>query len=86
MSQPLSQLTDEERLTAGLDPLTRRNLILLPPQDQEVMQQVGISKTNLDGPVRVWINDSFRQPKKMPKLPRGSIKPTTTWKQLVSML
>lgn len=79
-------LAGELRLIAGLDPLTKRDLVQLPPRNAETMQQVGISKTNLDGPVRSWINASFREPNNLkPPLKSGSITPATRWEQLKTM-
>lgn len=82
----LNSLSDEELLCAGLDPLTRRDLIKQRPDGSETMQQIGISETNLDGPVRSWINARFRKPRDKPVLTRGAIKGSTTWAQLLALL
>jgi hypothetical protein len=82
----LQGLTDEQRLIAGLDPLTSRDLASNPPGPAETMQQIGISKTNLDIVVRSFINRSFRTPRGESSLVPGSIKSTTTWTQLLGML
>lgn len=79
-------LSDEQILAIALDPLTRRDLIDAPPGDGETMQQIGISATNLDGPVRSWINKRFRQPRDLSLLTRGKIKSDTTWSKLVKVL
>lgn len=79
----LQQLSNEERLRAGLDPLTARDLIIQAPQPTETMQAIGISKTNLDLPVRRWINRSFREPNGWPPLKKGALKPATTWSELL---
>ncbi len=86
MAIKLSQLSDEQILTLALDPLTRRDLINLPPAQTETMQQVGVSKTNLDGPVRSWVNERFRKPRGKKQLKRGAISPATKWSQLLGML
>ena len=83
---PLSTLTDEELVRAALDPLTRRNLIEQPPAAAETMQQVGVSATNLDGPVRSWVNGRFRGPRGLSLLTRGTIKSETKWSQLLELL
>ena len=83
---PLLELTDSELVRAALDPLTRRDLIASPPRDAESMQQIGISATNLDGPVRSWINGRFRGPRNLRVLTRGAIKPETTWSKLLKFL
>lgn len=82
----IEQLSDEDLVRAGLDPLTRRDLIAHPPQPAETMQQIGISDTNLDGPVRSWINGRFRKPRGKAVLTRGAIKGSTTWAQLLGFL
>lgn len=82
----LSELTDEQLLIAGLDPLTKRDLIASPPAAGETMQKVGISKTRLDGPVRSWLNARFRRPRKLPALTRGAIKVSTKWSQLLDLV
>lgn len=82
----LSVLSDEELLRVALDPLTRRDLIGQAPTDQETMQQIGISATNLDGPVRSWINGRFRKPRSLTVLTRGKIKSDMTWSKLVKLL
>lgn len=82
----LQGLTDEQRLVAGLDPLTFRDLATNPPASSETMQQIGISKTNLDTVVRSFVNRSFRQPSGKPQLAPGSIKTSTTWTQLLGLL
>jgi len=81
----LTALSTEQRLIAGLDPLTSRNLITMPPGASETMQQIGISKTNLDTVVRGFVNRSFRQPTGKPLLPPGAIVSSTTWTQLLGM-
>lgn len=86
MAIKLSQLSDEQILILALDPLTRRDLINLPPAQSETMQHVGVSKTNLDGPVRRWINERFRKPRGKKQLTRGAISPGTKWSQLLGML
>lgn len=83
---PLFTLTDEELVRAALDPLTRRDLIEQPPAVGETMQQLGVSATNLDGPVRSWINGRFRGPRGLSLLTRGKIKSETKWSQLVQLL
>lgn len=80
----LQQLSNEEKLRAGLDPLTARDLIAQAPQAHETMQAIGISKTNLDLPVRRWINRSFRAPNDWVPLKKGALKPATKWSELVA--
>lgn len=80
---PLKKLTDKEALTAGIDTMTDRDLKTSPPADDETMQQLGLSKTNLDLPIRRWINRRFRSPKSKAVFVKGTFKTTTTWKQLV---
>ena len=82
----LAALSNEDRLRAGLDPLTRRDLVVDPPRANETMQQVGVSSTNLDGPVRSWINRAFREPKGLTLLTRGAITTATIWQALVAMM
>lgn len=82
----LMALTNSEFVRAALDPLTRRDLIARPPRDAENMQQIGISATNLDGPVRSWINGRFRRPNNLWLLTRGAIKADTTWSNLLKLL
>lgn len=79
----IQNLTDVEALTAGIDIMTDRDLKATPPADAETMQQLGISKTNLDLPVRRWINRRFRKPAGKAVFPKGTFKTSTTWKQLV---
>jgi len=81
----LVALNDEHRLIAGLDPLTFRDLVTNPPAGSETMQQIGISKTNLDTVVRGFVNQAFRQPTGKSMLPPGAITPSTTWTQLLGM-
>jgi hypothetical protein len=86
MAVELSQLSDEQILLVALDPLTRRDLINLPPSPTETMQHVGLGKTKLDGPIRSWINARFRKPRGRKPLKRGAISSGTTWSKLLSML
>lgn len=86
MAISLLSLSNEQLLIAGLDALTARDLISQPPAAVETMQHIGISKTNLDGPVRSWVNKRFRANSGKQPLRRGAIKPSTRWAQLLTML
>src|SRR5262245_48054363 len=81
----LASLNDEQRLIAGLDPLTHRKLAENPPAPSETMQDIGISATNLDTVVRSWINRAFRAPRGLPPLISGDIKSGTKWSKLLEM-
>ena len=61
-------------LVTGLDPFTKRDLIVKPPKDNETMQGLGIGATNLDRFVRPWINRRFRKALGKPYLLSGDIK------------
>lgn len=82
----LDALTDEQRLIAGLDPFTPRDLANNPPAPSENMQRIGIGATNLNTFVRGFINRSFRVPTNKPPLPPGSIKVSNTWADLLKLL
>ncbi len=82
----LGALTEEQRLIAGLDPFTVRDLARNPPGAAENMQRIGISATNLDTFVRGFINRTFRRPRNKPVLVPGAIKMTATWADLLKLL
>jgi hypothetical protein len=86
MPKDLAGLSDALRLIAGLDPLTKRNLAVDPPAAAETFVHIGISATNLDGPVRSWINNSFRIPRRKPVLIQGAIKPSMTWADFLKLV
>jgi len=86
MPENLLQLSDKLRLIAGLDPLTKRDLAVNPPADTETFVHIGISATNLDGPVRSWINNSFRVPRHKAVLTPGAIKPSLNWADFLRLV
>jgi hypothetical protein len=76
----LDALTDEEALITGLAVFVKaRDLHKNPPKDGETLQALGISATNLDVPVRAWINAKFRKPRGWPLFARGDLTTDTTW-------
>ncbi len=79
----VQNLSESEALLAGIDTITNRDLKVVPPQNAETMQELGISKTNLDLPIRRWINRRFREPVGKSIFPKGTFKTSTTWKQLI---
>lgn len=83
--ETFADLTDEELLIAGLDPLTHRELKKSPPGSHETMADIGISPTNLDTVVRTWINREFREPRGKPPLASGAIKSSTKWPKFLDL-
>lgn len=78
---PLTTLTDEEALIAGVDVFAKsRDLKEFPPKDPESMTEIGLSKTMLDAPVRAWVNARFRKPNGWDLLKSGDLKPAMKWK------
>ncbi|MBI1196930.1 MAG: hypothetical protein GC203_03630 [Phenylobacterium sp.] len=76
----LKALTDEEALVAGLDVFAKsRDLQKNPPKDGETLQELGIGPSNLDGPVRAWINAKFRRPRDWPLFVSGDLTVDMKW-------
>jgi hypothetical protein len=76
----LDALTDEEALITGLAVFAKaRDLHKNPPKDGETLQALGISSTNLDVPVRAWINAKFRKPRGWPLFAKGDLTTDMTW-------
>lgn len=69
------------RLIGVLDAFTHEDLIQNPPTDDETMQQLGVSFTNLDRVVRHWINKRFSK-----KIGKGKIKSDMKFKDLLAMM
>jgi hypothetical protein len=78
----LADLSDEDALVAGVAVFVRgRDLHTDPPKDNETLAAIGISPSNLDIPIRLWINAKFRKSKTppLPLLVSGDLKTTMTW-------
>lgn len=79
----LKALTDAEALVAGLGVFARsRDLQKFPPKPDETLAQLGIGPSNLDGPVRAWINAKFRRPRGWPLFASGDLTVDLTWSDL----
>ncbi|WP_372782890.1 hypothetical protein [Phenylobacterium sp.] len=76
----LPDLTDEHVLIAGVAVFVKgRDLHANPPRDNETLGAIGVSPSNLDFPIRTWINAKFRKPNGLPFLVSGDLKTTMTW-------
>lgn len=81
MPVDFTQLTPRQELVLRLDAFTDRDLrVANPPRDAETMAQLGISKTNLDVFVRIYVNKRFGGGKTL--YARGELKPTVTYSAL----
>ena len=79
----VAALTPLEEIISTLQTFTSRDLAANPPQPAEKLgPDLGIGDLNLDRFVRTWINKRFRVPTGKDRLPPGSIKGDTTFKQL----
>lgn len=82
----IATMGSEAKLLVKLQKYTRRDLIKRPPLATDTMQHIGVSSTNLDLPIRRWINSDIRVPAGLRALVRNEIKSSTTWPNLVKML
>jgi hypothetical protein len=78
--QGLKALSAEEALVSGLAVFAKaRDLHKLPPKPGETLQQLGIGPSNLDAPIRAWINAKFRAPNGWPLFASGDLKVDMKW-------
>lgn len=73
-----SDLSPRQELDLRLDAFTDRDLrVANPPKDPETMGELGISKTNLDAFVRIFVNNRFSA-----GYARGKLTPSVTYGEL----
>jgi len=78
----LKDLPDEQALMAGVDVFAKhRDFKTAPPKEKETLEELGISATSLDVPLRAWINAKFRKPRKWPLFASGELTIGMTWSE-----